>query len=180
MERTLYAVQELTPGPRWGGIYRHHAEGYRHWFLREGDAARPSYPVASGALRQHMPELVPVYESLVDLAGGGDLAARLLSLWCPTPYLTGCSQAVWKGERTLLVRNYDYHPELWDGVMLSSAWTGRRVIGMLDSLWGVLDGINESGLAVSLAFGGRPVVGTGFGMPLILRYRHWDSYPASS
>ncbi len=117
-----------------------------------------------------MPELVPVYERLVDLAGGGDFAARLLALWCPTPYLTGCSQAVWSGTPPILVRNYDYHPALWDGVLLSSAWTGRRVIAMLDSLWGVLDGINEDGLSVSLAFGGRQVVGEGFGMPLILRY----------
>ncbi len=117
-----------------------------------------------------MPELVPVYQRLVALAGGGDQVARLLALWCPTPYLTGCSQAVWRRGNPVLVRNYDYLPELWDGVLLSSAWTGRRVIGMLDSLWGVLDGINEDGLAVSLAFGGRQVVGPGFGMPLILRY----------
>jgi predicted choloylglycine hydrolase len=30
--------------------------------------------------------------------------------------------------------------------------------------------IREHGLAATLAFGGRPVVGAGFGMPLILRY----------
>jgi predicted choloylglycine hydrolase len=41
---------------------------------------------------------------------------------------------------------------------------------MSDCLWGVLDGINEDGLAVSLSFGGRPVVGDGFGCPLVLRY----------
>lgn len=170
MERTLFAVEELAPGPRWAEIYRRLEGGYHRWFLREGDAARPSYLVASGALRHHMPELIPVYERLVELAGGGDQAARLLSLWCPTPYLAGCSQAVWGGIPPLLVRNYDYLPALWDGILLSSAWTGKRVLGMLDSLWGVLDGINEDGLAVSLAFGGRPVVGTGFGMPIILRY----------
>lgn len=170
MELTFYAIEEPAPGPRWSNIYHHLEDGYRRWFLREGDAARPSYLVASAALRKYMPKLVPVYEQLVDLAGGGDFAARLLALWCPTPYLTGCSQAVWSGDRPLLVRNYDYHPALWDGVMLSSTWTGRRVVGMLDSMWGVLDGMNEEGLAVSLAFGGRPVVGEGFGMPLILRY----------
>ncbi len=170
MERTLYAVQELEPGPRWVSIFHHMEEAYRRWFLREGDAARPSYLTASRALRTHMPELVPVYEHLVDLAGGGDFAARLLALWRPTPYLTGCSQAVWSGAVPLLVRNYDYHPALWDGILLATAWTGQRVIAMLDSLWGVLDGINQDGLAVSLAFGGRPVVGEGFGMPLILRY----------
>ena len=41
---------------------------------------------------------------------------------------------------------------------------------MSDCLWGVLDGINDAGLAVSLAFGGRKAVGDGFGIPLILRY----------
>jgi predicted choloylglycine hydrolase len=55
-------------------------------------------------------------------------------------------------------------------VLLHSHWRDRPVIGMLDSLWGVLDGLNAQGLAVSLAFGGRRVVGDGFGMPLILRY----------
>jgi predicted choloylglycine hydrolase len=41
---------------------------------------------------------------------------------------------------------------------------------MSDCLWGALDGINAHGLAVSLAFGGRRVVGDGFGIPLVLRY----------
>lgn len=168
--RTLHAIEEDDPGTRWAGIHRDLSAGYTTWFLREGDAARPSAAVASKALREHMPEIHPVYERLVELAGGGDQAARLLALWCPTPYLTGCSQAVWRRATPLLVRNYDYLPGLWDGVLLSSKWTGRRVVGMLDSLWGVLDGMNEDGLAVSLAFGGRPVVGAGFGMPLILRY----------
>jgi predicted choloylglycine hydrolase len=166
----MYAIPESLPGSRWQGMYRQLEPGYRQWFLREGDAARPNYMAASRALKDHMPELYPTYERLVDLAGGGDVAARMLSLWCPTPYLTGCSQAVWRGPSPKLVRNYDYHPLLWDGVQLASSWTGTRVIGMLDSLWGVLDGLNEHGLAVSLSFGGRQVVGEGFGMPLILRY----------
>ena len=68
------------------------------------------------------------------------------------------------------MRNYDYSPKLWEAVLLHTAWNGRRVIAMSDCMWGVLDGINESGLSVSLAFGGRRVVGEGFGMPLILRY----------
>ena len=52
----------------------------------------------------------------------------------------------------------------------STGWAGRRVIGMSDCLWGLLDGVNEDGLAISLAFGGRPVVGDGFGVPLVMRY----------
>ena len=43
-------------------------------------------------------------------------------------------------------------------------------MGMSDCLIGLLDGINESGLAVSLAFGGNRTVGDGFGVPIILRY----------
>jgi predicted choloylglycine hydrolase len=41
---------------------------------------------------------------------------------------------------------------------------------MLDCLWGPLDGVNDTGLAVSLAFGGRPQVAAGFGIPLVIRY----------
>jgi predicted choloylglycine hydrolase len=41
---------------------------------------------------------------------------------------------------------------------------------MVDGLSGLADGMNGAGLAVSLAFGGRPVIGRGFGAPLILRY----------
>ena len=47
------------------------------------------------ALREHMPELVRVWEQLTELAGGGDVEARFLSLWCPPAYIAGCSQSVW-------------------------------------------------------------------------------------
>jgi predicted choloylglycine hydrolase len=95
----------------------------------------------------------------------------MLSLYRPPRYITGCSQAVLaRGRDNLLVRNYDYPPELCEGTILSSCWNGRRVIAMSDCLWGVLDGINEQGLTVSLAFGGRRIAGDGFGAPIILRY----------
>jgi len=166
----LYAVQEAEAGEKWRALWERLAPGYRRWFLKQGDAARPSYRACARALGEHMPELVPLWERLVELAGGGDGAARLLSLWRPTPYLAGCSQAVWKRDRPMLVRNYDYAPGLWDGVLLRSSWTGTPVVAMTDVLWGVLDGVNQAGLAVALAFGGRRVVGDGFGIPLILRY----------
>ncbi|MEP7382983.1 MAG: C45 family peptidase [Gemmatimonadota bacterium] len=163
-------MQEAQPGPRWREHWHRLEAGYRAWFEREGDAARPTYLASRRALRTYLPELLPTYERLVEIAGGSDSAARLLSLWCPTPYLTGCSQAIRFGEPNILVRNYDYQPLIWDAVQMATCWSGRRVVGMIDSLWGVLDGINEDGLVVSLAFGGRPIVGEGFGMPLILRY----------
>ena len=39
------------------------------------------------------------------------------------------------------------------------------MLGMSDCLWGLLDGVNDAGLAVSLTFGGRRDVGDGFGDP---------------
>ncbi len=117
-----------------------------------------------------MPELLPTFERLCELAGGGDMVSRFLSLYCPPPYLSGCTQAVWTGDEPLLVRNYDYSAQRLEAVLLKSCWNGQTVIAMSDALWGVLDGINESGLAVSLAFGGRLESGKGFGIPLILRY----------
>ena len=41
---------------------------------------------------------------------------------------------------------------------------------MSDCLLGLVDGINDLGLSVSLTFGGRHVAGDGFGVPLLLRY----------
>jgi predicted choloylglycine hydrolase len=110
-----------------------------------------------------MPEIVPLYEALCEQAGGGDHRARFLSFYCPPPYLSGCSQAIWPGAEPVLVRNYDYSPGAFDALLLRTGWQGRAVMGVSDGLWGLVDGINDAGLAVSLTFGGRRVVGDGFG-----------------
>ena len=107
---------------------------------------------------------------MCELAGGGDLEARFLSFHAPPAYLSACSQAIWPGKEPLLVRNYDYNPRAFDKLVLHTYWQGRRVMGSSDGLWGLVDGINDAGLAVSLTFGGRRVVGTGLGVQLILRY----------
>ena len=67
----------------------------------------------------------------------------------------------------MLVRNYDYQPELIDALVLRTGWDGRAVLGVSDCLIGLLDGVNEAGLAVSLSFGGSQDWGVA---PLILRY----------
>src|SRR4051812_18228879 len=96
---------------------------YREWFLRDGEAARSSYAHSARMLREHMPELVPTWERLVELAGGGDVAARMLSMVNPPPYLSGCSQGVYRGHGgPLLVRNYDYAPSRLGGVRLETGW----------------------------------------------------------
>ena len=56
-------------------------------------------------------------------------------------------QAVWPGEEPLLVRNYDYDAQLVDGVILLTGWSKWRVIGSTDCLIGLVDGMNDAGLA---------------------------------
>jgi predicted choloylglycine hydrolase len=167
---TFWSIAEPVPGPSWQHLFGATWPGYRSWYLRDGSAARPDLSTCQRALAFHMPELVPTWRRLVELAGGDPLAARMLTMYNPPAYLAGCSQAVYRGGRPALVRNYDYAPQLLERVVLGSAYTGRRVVGMSDCLWGLVDGMNDAGLTVSLAFGGRRVVGTGFGVPLVLRY----------
>ena len=170
MDLVFETVSEARPGERWAGLFADRWPAYRRWFLAEGIDARQTYLAGLRAMRRAMPELVPTYETLFEAVGGGDLEARFLSYYCPPKYLSGCSQAVWPGREPMLVRNYDYAPELSDGVILHSRWNGRWVLGVSDGLFGLVDGINQAGLAVSLTFGGRTIVGDGFGVPLILRY----------
>jgi predicted choloylglycine hydrolase len=171
---TFKTLIEEGPGPEWQALFARLWPGYRAWFLRSGAVGRPSYLESRRALREHMPELVPTWERLVELAGGGDVESRFLSLWCPPPYIAGCSQAIWVdpsgAEEPALLRNYDFAPGLLEGSWLATRWTGRRVAAVGDCIWGALDGLNDAGLAASLSFGGRTVSGTGFGIPLVLRY----------
>lgn len=164
------SIEQFDPGEKWASLFQAHWPRYKAWFLQEGEAARTSYAESLRALREHMPELVPAYERVCGLAGGGDLTARFLAMWAPPSYLSGCSQAVWSdGQVPVLARNYDYAPERLEGSILHTRWV-RPVIGSGDCAWGLLDGMNDAGLAVSLAFGGRQVVGAGFGIPLVVRY----------
>lgn len=166
LELTFRSLEEDTPGECWRAHFARVWPGYRDWYLREGTRARPTFLACERALEQHLPELMPLWRTLSALAGGGDVAARCLSLWCPPPFFSACSQAV---SGSVLVRNYDYAASLCEAVLWKTSWL-RPVIAMGDCLWGALDGINDAGLAASLSFGGRPEVGEGFGIPLVLRY----------
>ncbi|MEA2521332.1 MAG: hypothetical protein QOI81_978, partial [Actinomycetota bacterium] len=170
---TFRAVDEPYPGAKLRDLYARRADGYLAWYLRDGDAARPSAEEGLAALELHMPELVPVYRELCkQVADDEPTAARMFSFLRPPASIIACSQGVWReGDAgPLLVRNYDYPAELMDGVILRSAFLDRTVVGTADGLWGLCDGMNDRGLAVSLTFGGRVVVGDGFGMPLVIRY----------
>jgi predicted choloylglycine hydrolase len=164
------AIEEREPGPKWAGLFEAYWPAYARWWKREGLSGRPTYMESRKALAHHMPEILDLFDTLCELAGGGDLAARFLSFYCPPRYLSGCSQAIWTGPEPLLVRNYDYNPNAFDSIVLKTGWQGRGVIGTSDGLFGLVDGMNDAGLAISLTFGGRREVGIGFGVPLILRY----------
>lgn len=170
MELLWRSVNEQEPGPKWAGLFAEYWPDYRKWWLQDGVDARPTYWECLKALKKHMPEMVPIYEQLCVLAGGGDIASRFLSFYGPPAYLSACSQAIWPGAEPMLVRNYDYSPDSFDSLVMRTEWQGRTVMGTADGLWGLVDGINDAGLAVSLTFGGRHIVGDGFGVPLILRY----------
>ena len=167
---TFYAIAEERPGARWQALFDAVWPAYRAWYLRDGDAARPDLATAEARLRRHMPELVPTWQRLVELAGGDEVAARMLTLWNPPRFLPGCSQVALSSPEPALLRNYDYGLELFEQVHSSTRYEERRVIGTSDCLWGLLDGMNDDGLAVSLAFGGRPGSGDGFAAPLVVRY----------
>ncbi len=165
----LKLIHEPKPGERWQRFWHRVWPLYKNWFLGEGVEARAGYTTSRSMLEEHMPELLPTYERLCELAGGGDVEARFLSMWNPPPYMAGCSQAAWVRGNPTLIRNYDYDPRFFDGRMRYTEWL-KPVIGIQDSAWGILDGMNADGLGAALAFGGRKVSGEGFGIPLIVRY----------
>jgi len=149
----------------WNRVWPH----CKDWYLSEGMLRRPGYMTCLSAIKNYMPEIEPLFLRLSQATGGGDLAARFLSLYNPPPYMAGCSQAVWSKEDLFLIKNYDYSDVIFEKTLFYSDWL-KPIIGMLDCAWGLLDGINSDGLIASLTFGGKKEVGEGFGAPLILRY----------
>ncbi|MDU9006778.1 C45 family peptidase [Sedimentitalea todarodis] len=171
MTLTFDAISEAAPGPKWAARWQRSWPAYEAWFVARGGEDGPTRAECENALEQYMPELMPVHRRLVELAGGSDRAARFLSTWCPPSYLGGCSlAAVADRDEVRLVRNYDLSPDLNEGLLLRTEWTGRAVMGMVEFLWGLSDGINDAGLSVALAYGGRSETGEGFGITTILRH----------
>jgi predicted choloylglycine hydrolase len=167
---TIDAVDGTGPSPKWQARWNRSWPAYERWFVDRGGDAGPSRAECVAAIERHMPELAPVHSELTRLAGGGDRAARFLSAWCPPAYLGGCSiAAVSRGGATRLLRNYDLSPELNEGLLLRTAWL-QPVMGMIEFLWGLSDGVNASGLCLALAYGGRVETAEGFGITTILRY----------
>jgi predicted choloylglycine hydrolase len=164
----LHAFQEERPGARWRALYDATWPQYRSWYLGPGD--RPSATAAESALLRHMPELHPTWQRLVALTRHDPTSAAMLTHWNMPAFAPGCSQVVVNTGARALIRNYDYHPDLFEQVVMSTRFADRKVMGTSDCLWGLLDGMNSDGLAASLTFGGTPGWGPGFGIPLVIRY----------
>lgn len=169
LQLNFNSIHEAELGEKWKTLFNTHWPAYKAWFVSKGAVSKPDLKTSQSMLRQYMPEFMPTYERLCSLAGNDPVAERFLTGYQPPAYISGCSQAVWQ-KTPQLVRNYDYHPHLSEGTILNSAWNGKHVMAIGDCLWGVVDGMNSDGLVASLTFGGRKIVGEGFGIPFILRY----------
>ena len=175
----LRKLHEDRPGAALRAPFSEYWPAYQRWMRRADEC---SVAECEAMLRRHMPELVPVYEKLrlafsaqlVTVGappGASDLLARFLTLYRPPRVVRACSQLVVESDRgPVLFRSYDHYPQLFDGVVLTSDWLGSRTLALTDCLWGALDGVNDRGLAVALAFGGRDAAGHGFAAPLLTRY----------
>ena len=171
MNLTFRSLSEERIGAVWKAVFDHGWPGWKEWYLtRRGDDPVP-LEVCRRMMRRHMPGLERSWDNWVEAAGGDDDVARFLSFWSPPRYLVNCSQmALVDDDGPVLIRNYDLDPALNEATLLKTGWHGHDVIGMVEGMAGLSDGMNRAGLALSLTFGGRVERENGFGIPLIMRY----------
>jgi predicted choloylglycine hydrolase len=171
MQLRFDAVSEPSvAGAKWKHLFDAYWPGYKTWFLSQNTALTPDLITSQEALKKYMPKMWPTYVHLCEITNADVDIARFLTGFQPPAYISACAQVVINTDEIQLVRNYDYAAELLEGTLLLSKWNDLKVMGTSDCLIGLVDGINDSGLCVSLTFGGRKEVGYGFGIPFILRY----------
>lgn len=171
MHLEFNTVSESTKaGEKWKKLFDSYWPAYKEWFSSSKTSLTPDLETSQQALKKYMPKIWSTYQHLCELTNADTEMARFLTGFQPPAYVSACAQAVINTDEIQLVRNYDYHPDLFEGTLLLSKWNERKVIGTTDCLTGLIDGMNDDGLCVSLTFGGRKEVGYGFGIPFILRY----------
>ncbi|MFH9728739.1 C45 family autoproteolytic acyltransferase/hydolase [Streptomyces sp. NPDC017260] len=163
--KTFHAIEIGDGGDgQWAERVRPAMVSAENWLTEEGQTPEGAAR-ARRLFEEYMPELVPALDRLADQLTSPE-ARTLLTMAAVRPFFSGCTQI---GRKGTLLRNYDFAPEHCEGTIVFSRFL-RPVIGMQEAGWGLLDGMNDSGLAVSLTFGGRFVHGPGFAIPLVLRY----------
>ncbi|WP_040677383.1 C45 family autoproteolytic acyltransferase/hydolase [Rhizobium mesoamericanum] len=172
MDKTFVTAREDRPGKAWLSRFVEGRAEAEKWYFGQTRSSSPSAKDCRAALRQHMPELMPYYESACAHVGDDEVAHRMLSHYRPAPERFGCSQAVWLGsEGPALVRNFDYPPDVVSDRFELSAWSQLRVIAKAQRPWGgCVDGMNEDGLVASVTLGGSRAQGVGFSIILVIRY----------
>jgi predicted choloylglycine hydrolase len=168
MQRLFTSINEPTADFKWQKLFNERWPAYKVWL----DSNHTEYDSKKSLsqLKTYMPELLATHDQLCHLVNADEAAVCFLTGFQPPGYASACSQAVSTQGTIQLVRNYDFHADRFEGVLLKTSWNGKEVIASSDCLIGVLDGMNEDGLALSLTFGGREIEGFGFGIPFILRY----------
>lgn len=171
MHLNFRSLSEENPGAAWRRVFAHGWPGWSEWYRPRQTTNSPDIEASRKALRRYMPEYEGLWDELNTACGADEDGARFLSFWTPPRYLVNCSQAVVVDkDGPFLIRNYDLDPALNEATLLATKWRGRRVVGMVEAMAGLADGMNDAGLAASLTFGGRIVTQSGFGIPLIMRY----------
>ena len=149
---------------RWAAHLRTLFPEVEGWLTDEGRTAAGGLR-ARALFEQCLPELVPLLDRLAKQVDH-PAAPALLTMAALKPFFSGCTQT---GRAGRLLRNYDFRPDECEATIVRSDFL-RPVIGMQEGGWGLLDGMNDAGLAVSLTFGGRPLAGPGFAVNIVLRY----------
>lgn len=168
--KKIVSLIEGRPAQKWLEYFNQVRGGYKKWYEDGNYPGRATLEECQQALQKYMPEFEKIWSHLVSLGQADETEAKMLSLYCPSAYKRGCTQAAWTRYSPVLIRNYDFYPELFEGRIIKNKWFDTEVIYTSDCLWGALDGMNEHGLAASLAYGGSSQVAEGFGVTLVLRY----------
>lgn len=169
MEKLFGAVNEPQPG----GLVRQAVEEARA-FVADWYAKAERIPDPEECRRRvgtHMPEMLGLFDSMAGCAGDDPAMIAALAGIDPPPFIpAGCTVRAFTRPRPTMLRNYDFHPDATSAVILRTEWSGRHVLGMSEGVSGLLDGVNDAGVAAALTFGGRHVYGAGFSIVQIIRY----------
>ncbi len=173
MQSTIFRARRIgTIGSQWQGIFNDYWQAYEAWYRRkmQTEISPQALKQAHRQLVAIMPEMLPLYEAFREASNDCPVAAQFLTGYQPPAYLVNCSQAILLDDEPVLIRNYDLSPDLSENLLTQSDWLGQEIMGTNECLWGLDDGMNRSGLAASVTFGGSNQVGRGFGIPFIMRY----------